>query len=455
MGIGKLFGGCFAARGVADEDSNNSTNRTSYLRVEARGDARGKSASGVRVTCNTIHPSDPTKPAETTTTDGELDKALSLPPLPSGKSKLSKRKLAKLQAAEELAAEQARAEDEETMSQYLGKSASCSSLNSLPSLPRVLSNSSLSRCATPERRAKDAMLQFDDEGHVLVALGTHNRMASLGSETSWPVSTPSSAMGTPDLSDCRLLGLPMAGRLEMSDLTSMTHSASATDFGGVSIDADGIETMKYIPMAVRSVSNPRFAETMAESVFKPYADKWVGAGTVLVGGEERDREKREVMRRNVSWSHFNEISVGMRRASSEHDLHRRHTVLVLTNDIDEEGDDGAAAGAAAAGKPISKKVSQVFESHHVHLSKLQEQMGDASRAPEDLLQLMSRKLFDSRSDLASMSSANHDDDDDNDNENENENENGREGVLSDGTSTLSSHDLSDCSDRLPKIRTRW
>ena len=86
----------------------------------------------------------------------------------------------------------------------------------------------------------------------------------------------------------------------------------------------------------------------------------------------------------------------------------------------------------------------------MHLSKLQEQMGDASRAPEDLLQLMSRKLFDSRSDLASMSSANHDDDD-----NENENENDREGLLSDGTSTLSSHDLSDCSDRLPKIRTRW
>jgi len=448
MGIGKLLWGCFAPRGVDVDDSNNQ--RTSSLRVEAKGDARGESASGVRITCNTIHPIDPAKPAETT--DGELDKALSsLPPLPSGKTKLSKRKLAKLRAAEELAAEQARAEDEETMSQYLGKSASCSSLNSFPSLPRVLSNSSLSRCATPERRAKDAMLQFDDEGHVLVALGTHNRMASFGSETSWPVSTPSSLMGTPDRSDCRLMGLQMEGQLEMSDLTSMTQSASATDFGGVSIDADGTETMEYIPKAVRSVSNPKFAAVMAESVFKPYADKWVGAGTVLVGGEERDGKKRELMlRRNVSWSHFNEISVGMRRASSEADLHRRHTVLVLTNDIDEEGDDGEAGAAGAAGKPISKKVSQVFESHHVHLSKLQEQMGDASRAPEDLLQLMSRKLFDSRSDLASMSSANHDDDD-----NENENENDREGLLSDGTSTLSSHDLSDCSDRLPKIRTRW
>ena len=75
----------------------------------------------------------------------------------------------------------------------------------------------------------------------------------------------------------------------------------------------------------------------------------------------------------------------------------------------------------------------------MHLHKLRDQMGDATRAPEDLLQLISRKIFDSRSDIASSI-------DDMDEE--------LDVGWSSTTRTLSSHDLSVCSDRLPKIRTR-
>ena len=406
------------------------------------------------------------------TVDGINNQHLAtLPPLPFGK-RLSKRKLAKLRKAEEEAEHLAKAEEEETMSQYLGKSGSCSSLNSLP---RVLSSSSVSRCATPERRGKEVMVQFDGEGKVVV----RNRQSSFGSEASWSMSeavtpTPSSLMGTPECSDLR--GVGAADGLEMSDLTSVSHSMSVTDFS-MSIDAEGHEIMEFIPKAIRSVSNPRFGQLIVESIFKTHG------GTVVVGGGQQQRgsaghaaadnaELRPAtsgqvssMRRNVSWSHTSQVDIGLRRSTSETALNRRHTVLVLTNveddcaTSDEEEAQGKSAGGLgkrpdsrnatrwnATGSKHSKsweklpmKVSQVFESHHVHLHKLQDQMGDASRAPEDLLQLMSRKIFDSRSDIASSV-------EDMDEQ--------REGGCSPTLQTLSSHDLSDCSDRLPKIRTR-
>lgn len=400
-----------------------------------------------------------------------------LPPLPFGK-KLSKRALAKMKKAEEEAERLAKAEEEEAMCQYLGKSASCSSLNYLP---RVLSSSSVSRCATPERRGKDYMVQFDEEGKVVV----RNRQGSIGSEVSWPVSeaatpTPSSVMGTPDCSDIR--GIGAADVLEMSDLASVSHSMSVTDFS-VTIDAEGHETMEFIPKAIRSVSNPRFGQVIAESVFKNRG------GTVVVGGgrwqrgfvghemgsaEPRPTTSPQVplIQRNISWSHMSEVNMGLRRSASETTLNRRHTVLVLTNNVEDDcvtSDEEEAAGQSAGGMKMGPgsgnasnvthstdpeatgpkhtksweqlpiKVSQVFESHHVHLHKLRDQMGDATRAPEDLLQLISRKIFDSRSDIASSI-------DDMDEE--------LDVGWSSTTRTLSSHDLSVCSDRLPKIRTR-
>lgn len=446
MGITRLLS-CFSgAHGPAvDNEAQHKPSRHTTDEFAVKANIGNSESTPRSMRRSTVDPEDEDKP--------------SLPPLPGGK-KLSKRKLAKLQAAEAAAAERTRAEDEETMSQYLGKSASCSSLNSLP---RVLSETSLSRCVTPERRMRDPLVQFDEDGNVLLG-GSHNRIRSLGSETSWTMSSsPSSLMATPDLSD-RLLDLPSAAeRLDMSDRTSMTHSVSASDFA-VLIDAEGNETVEYIPKALRSVSNPRFDLAMEESVFKPYADAWTG--TVLVGrnrkpGEE-SQEIKTGMRRNMSWSHFSEISLGIRSSSSEANLNRRHTVLVLTNDIeddDSEGDareeDGAGAKEGSiksshSGGQLPRKVSQVFESHHVHLSKLQEQMGDSNHAPEDLLQLMSRRIFMSQSDLASVSSMN----DKHDHEGMNA-QDALQGALSEGPSTMSSHDLSDCSDRLPKIRTRF
>ena len=393
----------------------------------------------------------------------------SRPPLPYGK-KLSKRKLAKLQKAQEEAERLAKAEEEETIGQYLGKSASCSSLNSLPC---VLSSASVSRCATPERKRTDAMVQFDGEGKIVV----RNRQGSFGSEASWSLSetvTPmrSSLMGTPDCSDLR--GVGASDGLQMSDLTSVSHSMSVTDFS-MSIDAEGHETLEFIPKAIRSVCNPRFGQHIVESIFKTHG------GTVVVGGGQRGSAGHSAaanaglrpvsssqvpsMRRNVSWSHVSQVDMGLRRSASETTLNRRHTVLVLTNHVEDDcttSDEEETAGQWAGGlrkktsgvgnapQSDSKhsknskswdrlpiRVSQVFESHHVHLSKLQDQMGDATRAPEDLLQLMSRKIFDSRSDMASSV--------------EDMNEERDEGW---NLTPLSSHDLSDCSDRLPKIRTR-
>ena len=414
------------------------------------------------------------------------------PPLPYGK-KLSKRKLAKLRKAEEEAERLAKAEEAETMSRYLGKSASCSSLNSLPC---ALSSTPACRCATPERRRTDAMVQFDGEGKVVV----RNRQGSFGSEASWslseaPTPTPSSLLGTPDGSHLRGMG-DSRDALEMSDLTSVSHSMSLTDFT-MSIDAEGHETMEFIPKAIRSVSNPRYGQHIVESIFRTRGDtvvvgggsRWGSAGHAAAGAELRPASSSPALvmpiRRNVSWSHISTVNMGLSRSASETTLNRRHTVLVLTNHVEDDcvtsdeeemremGEKGEMAemgetteqraGGLNNKTPgvrnapqldprdsnrsnrskrskswdqLPTKVIQVFESHHVHLSKLHDQMGDATKAPEDLLQLMSRKIFDSRSDLASSIR-----------DVEEEHDAGL-------CSTLSSHDLSDCSDRLPKIRTR-
>lgn len=414
------------------------------------------------------------------------------PPLPYGK-RLSKRKLAKLRKAEEEAERLAKAEEAETMSRYLGKSASCSSLNSLPC---ALSSTPVSRCATPDRRRTDAMVQFDGEGKVVV----RNRQGSFGSEASWslseaPTPTPSSLLGTPDGSHLRGMG-NSRDALEMSDLTSVSHSMSLTDFT-MSIDAEGHETMEFIPKAIRSVSNPRYGQHIVESIFRTRGDtvvvgggsRWGSAGHAAAGAELRPASSSPALvmpiRRNVSWSHISTVNMGLSRSASETTLNRRHTVLVLTNHVEDDcvtsdeeemremGEKGEMAEMGetteqrAGGQnnktpgvrnapqldprdsnrsnrskrskswdQLPTKVIQVFESHHVHLSKLHDQMGDATKAPEDLLQLMSRKIFDSRSDLASSIR-----------DVEEEHDAGL-------CSTLSSHDLSDCSDRLPKIRTR-
>jgi hypothetical protein len=265
----------------------------------------------------------------------------------------------------------------------------------------------------------------------------------------------------------------------------------------MSIDAEGHETMEFIPKAIRSVSNPRYGQHIVESIFRTRGDtvvvgggsRWGSAGQAVAGAELRPASSSPALvmpiRRNVSWSHISTVNMGLSRSASETTLNRRHTVLVLTNHVEDDcvtsdeeemremGEKGEMAEMGEtteqrAGGLNNKtpgvrnapqldprdsnrskrskswdqlptnptKVSQVFESHHVHLSKLHDQMGDASKAPEDLLQLMSRKIFDSRSDLASSIG-----------DVEEEHDAGWD-------STLSSHDLSDCSDRLPKIRTR-
>jgi hypothetical protein len=127
----------------------------------------------------------------------DANKSATLPPRYVGR-KLSKKQLAKQQKEEEEALRRAKAEEEETMSQYLGKSSSTNSL------PRVLSQTSLSRCATPERSGrKDVMVKFDEEGNIIL----RNRPGSFGSEASCPISTPSSVMGTPERSDREVLAM--------------------------------------------------------------------------------------------------------------------------------------------------------------------------------------------------------------------------------------------------------
>lgn len=309
---------------------------------------------------------------------------------------------------------------EEALKTYLGKSASTNSI------PRALSSSSLRKCChTPERKTRDMIMMFDDDGKVVVkehgiSQSIHFISGSESSRTHSDNGYPDQALHTPDRSDgCNRVD-------DESDGLSV-HDSPPADFQ---------DSINIIEPALRRVFNPKSVEKMMDSCFRERAMCFDGH----IVGRSLVKESRAI-RRNLSWSHFSEISFNITQSSSDLCVpNRRHTVLVLTNEGDLEGDeDNVPCHLPDKDKEsiIHRRLSSIYESHHVHLSKLQEQMGDSSNPPENLLELMARKMFSSHASLSQITMA--------------EMEEQTSGSLSGVTR---SHDLSICSDKLPKIKTR-
>ena len=317
-------------------------------------------------------------------------------------------------------------EQEEALKTYLGKSASTNSI------PRALSSNSLRKCChTPERKTRDMIMMFDDDGNVVVkehgiSQSIHFMSGSESSRTHSDNGFPDQALHTPDRSDdCNRVD-------DESDGLSVglsVHDSPPANFQ---------DSIHIIEPALRRVLNPKSVEKMMDSCFRERAMCFDGH----IVGRSLVKESRNI-RRNLSWSHFSEISFNITQSSSELCApSRRHTVLVLTNEGDLEGDeDNVPCHYPDEDKEsitiTHRRLSSIYESHHVHLSKLQEQMGDSSNPPENLLELMARKMFSSHACLSQLSM------DDMEEE--------KSASLSGVTR---SHDLSICSDKLPKIKTR-
>lgn len=311
-------------------------------------------------------------------------------------------------------------EQEEVLKAYLGRSASATSI------PRALSNSSLRRCChTPERKNRDAVMMFDDEGKVVVKeAGKSPRISSISRPESSITESDNGYthhfLHTPDGSD----GCNIADD-ESEGLSTCGDSCCAPDFHGM---------IDLIEPALSSVFNPNSTKTMKESCFKELAMRFDGH----IVGRSLVKEPRS-MRRNLSWGHFSEISFNITQSSSELCVPgRRHTVLVLTSeddlDNDKDGEDGPSPCDEHKGPVIHRRLSSIYESHHVHLSKLQEQMGDSESPPEDLLELMARKIYSSHACISQMNLG--------------------EGISESLSGISMNHDLSTCSERLPKIKTK-
>lgn len=326
--------------------------------------------------------------------------------------------------------------EEEAMAKYLGKSASCSSLNSLNSMPRALSTGSLRRCQTPERHANDVVVMFDDDGGLIVKGRRSPYLTDTDStpESRSEISLAIRMLGTPEMSDAGNL-------LESIDFSSHTDLSPINDCN--EDDPEESEVLiDNIEPALSRVLNPMSDQPIENSCFKEQADKYKGQ----VVGRTILKENGRI-RRNVSWSHFSEISFpSVTRSSSELSLaKRRHTVLVLTNEddledqISESGDSKAADEIDGEEKSSNtqRKLSHVYESHHVHLSKLHEQMGDSTKPPEDLMELMARKMFTTHASYVDLTPVED-----------------KQEECDESLGSTTSHDLSECSSKLPKIKTK-
>eukprot|EP00204_Picochlorum_oklahomense_P001978 CAMPEP_0118807686 /NCGR_PEP_ID=MMETSP1161-20130426/35602_1 /TAXON_ID=249345 /ORGANISM="Picochlorum oklahomensis, Strain CCMP2329" /LENGTH=354 /DNA_ID=CAMNT_0006737067 /DNA_START=342 /DNA_END=1406 /DNA_ORIENTATION=+ len=300
--------------------------------------------------------------------------------------------------AEEEKARQAKL-DEEAMAKYLGSGTA---------MKRVESNTSMCRSQTPERKTKGVVMMFDDDGNVVMK----GRSVKGSDAESVPKSDASAQV-------YRMLSTP-----ERSDYGQRQETSESGD------DVSWVDGEQIL----HRVYNHRAEEPITESCFKELAENYDGdvVGRTLV---------KEVgsIRRNMSWSHFSEISLRMPSTQSENAfVNRRHTVLVLTNEDDLEDDINETTEASVAGESnagsVHRKLSNIYDHHHVHLSKLQEQMGDSSKPPEDLLELMARKVFTSHASLVDVEESAVE--------------------IEDSVATSNSHDLSECSAKLPKIKTR-
>jgi len=294
----------------------------------------------------------------------------------------------------------------------------------------------------------DGVITFDEYGGVRKSMSMMSRNVS---ELELPAVGQEQGFMPRNGSMINVLATPQRSEIMKSGRYNEDGTSDGSDGAyndGADHDGNITPTSSEDQSTVQRIFNKRILEPLPDSCFLDLAEHYEGeiAGrqikaSVIQGG---------AMRRNVSWT--GEISVSMfPRSKSAQYVNRRHTVLVLMNqdsDEEEENDDVAKEISLAGNigddnvkrsHSVQRKLSQVYDTHHVHLKKLREQMGDSNTPPKDLLALMARKVF--------VSQAMLDDDDD----------------LLDGinncsdhsyTETSTSHDLEDCSSRLPRIKTR-
>eukprot|EP00890_Picochlorum_soloecismus_P006187 jgi/Picsp_1/656/NSC_00651-R1_---NA--- len=297
-------------------------------------------------------------------------------------------------------------------------------------------------------KEEDGVITFDEYGGVRKAMSMMSRNVS---ELELPAVGQEPGVMPRNGSTVNVLATPQRSEIMKSGRYNEDGTSDGSDgayIDGADHDGNTTPMSSEDQSTVQRIFNKRILEPLPNSCFLDLAEHYEGEimgrqikSSVIQGG---------AMRRNVSWT--GEISLSMfPRSKNEQHVNRRHTVLVLMNqdsDNDEENDDAAKeisfAGNIADDNvkrchSVQRKLSQVYDTHHVHLKKLREQMGDSNTPPKDLLALMARKVF--------VSQAMLDDDDD----------------LLDGinnssdhsyTETTKSHDLEDCSSRLPRIKTK-
>lgn len=296
-------------------------------------------------------------------------------------------------------------------------------------------------------REDDGVITFDEFGGVRKALSMMSRNVS---ELELPAVGQEQGVMPRNGSMMNVLATPQRSEIMKSGRYNEDGTSDGSDGAyndGADHDGNTTPMSSEEQSIMQRIFNKRILEPLPDSCFLDLAEHYEGE---IVGRQIKSSVVQgAAMRRNVSWT--GEISLSMfPRSKSEQHVNRRHTVLVLMNqDSDDEDNDDAAKEISLAGNidddtvkrshSVQRKLSQVYDTHHVHLKKLREQMGDSNTPPKDLLALMARKVF--------VSQAMLDDDDD----------------LLDGinnysdqsyTETSKSHDLEDCSSRLPRIKTK-
>ena len=294
-------------------------------------------------------------------------------------------------------------------------------------------------------REEDGVISFDEFGGVRKALSMMSRNVS---ELELPAIGQEQGVMPRNGSMMNVLATPQRSEIMKSGRYNEDGTSDGSDGAyNDGADHDGTPLSSEEQSTMQRIFNKRILEPLPDSCFLDLAEHFEGE---IVGRQIKSSVVQGgAIKRNVSWT--GEISLSMfPRSKSEQYVNRRHTVLVLMNqDSDDEDNDDASKEISLAGNvdddtvkrshSVQRKLSQVYDTHHVHLKKLREQMGDSNTPPKDLLALMARKVF--------VSQAMLDDDDD----------------LLDGinncsdqsyTETSKSHDLEECSSRLPKIKTK-
>lgn len=287
------------------------------------------------------------------------------------------------------------------------------------------SDSDLASSATPEQQdlmlEEDSIIVFDENGAAKKRERTLSICESdMGHELSFrPMNmgvSQSAVLLTPQQSESNAKNKDLGSDSSASD--AHNQSPRSSESGHV----------------MYRVFNKRVLEELPNSCFLDLADKELD---VISHARHLRLEGTRPIRRNLS---YQEISFNtVPRTKSEQVVQRRRTALVLMDEEEAEEDLNNGSGVVQSSilsrnRSVHRKLSNVYDHHHVHLRKLKQQMGDSGVPAQDLLALMARKMFASQA-MVNDSLAYED-------------------IAETTTSSVKSHDLEDCSKKLAPIKTR-